>query len=134
MALTQTVYRAAMGNTGEYIISIAVFVFAVATVLCQYYYGAESLGYLTSRKIASAIYTIVFFAAIFYGSVAKSDGIWRVTDLTVGIMTIINCGVLLCLNKEIVCETEGYFLKNRTKKEAVVMTASRVSISKNANS
>jgi len=134
MELTQTVYRSAMGNAGEYIISISVFVFAVATVLCQYYYGAESLGYLTSRKSASAIYTIVFFAAIFYGSVAKSNGIWQVTDLTVGVMTIINCCVLLYLNKEIVCETEGYFQKNRTKKEAVTKTASRVSISKNANS
>lgn len=109
MELTQIAYKSAMGNIGEYVIGISVFVFATATVLCQYYYGAESLGYITRKKNAMTIYTIVFFAAIFYGGVTKSDNVWQITDLTVGIMTVINCCVLLRLNREVVSETKKIF-------------------------
>ncbi len=130
MELTQVAYKSAMGSIGEYIIGISVFVFATATVLCQYYYGAESLGYITRRKSAVTIYAIVFFAAIFYGGVAESNNVWQITDLTVGIMTIINCYVLLSLNREVAIETEDYF----KKKEAVTKTASLVSTLKNADS
>ena len=134
MSLTQIAYGSVLGKTGEYIIGASVFVFAAATVLCQYYYGMESLGYLTEKKSAVTVYTVMFFAAIFYGGIAKSDSVWQVTDLTVGVMTVINCSVLLRLSRDVVYETENYFGKNQKKKEAVISTASRISLSKKANS
>ncbi|MBR5453198.1 MAG: alanine:cation symporter family protein [Clostridia bacterium] len=122
MQYTLIAYESVMGDAAGYLISACIFVFAYATVLCQFYYGIESVRYLSRGKTLSFIYTVLFFAMIFYGALSPAGEIWQLTDLSVGIMTFINVTVLLILRKTVFSETDRYFGK---RKKAGVQLAHR---------
>lgn len=121
MTYTLLSYESAMGETAGYVMTACVFVFAYATVLCQYYYGIESLGFISRKNVFVGIYTVLFFVMIFYGAVSPTEEIWQLTDLSVGVMTVINVTVILMLRKTVFSETELYF----SDKKAGVRTAHR---------
>ena len=51
--------------------------------------------------------------AVFLGAVTSASLAWAVSDLTVGVMTLINLAVLLCARCEIADETAKYFEKSK---------------------
>ena len=116
MRYTLAAYENVVGDTAGYLMTVCVFVFAYATVLCQFYYGIESIGYLSKGKLLSFLYTVLFFGMILYGALFPAEEVWQITDLSVGIMTVINVSVLLRLRKTVFRETNRYFNDSKRRK------------------
>ncbi len=78
-----------LGNLGNIILSISIFLFAFSTILSGYYYGESSLKFLTNNN---KIYLLKILSVliIFLGTVLSPTIIWKFTDLFIALLAIIN--------------------------------------------
>jgi len=101
MALVISAYEAFTFSFGKYGIVISSLLFSFATIACQYYYGVESLGYISQKKKYKTIFTLVFCLVIVIGSIIPMWLMWQISDLVIALMTIFNLICLLILRKDI---------------------------------
>ena len=95
----------------EYILALAVIVFAFCTIICWFFYGAESLRFINKKGLKWAKYVYLFTYAVctFLGAVGASELLWGLSDLTISIMTAVNIAVILICRRQIRAETSDYF-------------------------
>ncbi len=97
----------------DLILCVFVALFAFCTIVCWFYYGTESLSYLTKSRPAGKFYLALYSLCAFLGCVSKSTTLWSLSDLTISAMCAINLvAVMLCF-REIKDETDKYFGKRR---------------------
>ncbi|MCI8389012.1 MAG: sodium:alanine symporter family protein [Clostridiales bacterium] len=94
-------------------ITVAILVFAFCTIICWFYYGTESLGYLTKNTHIRKLYTIIYAVCIVLGALASDGLVWSLADFTVSAMTAVNIVAVMLYVPEIKYETELYFKNSR---------------------
>ena len=88
-----------LAGSGVYFILVgAIFLFAYSTLIAQFYYGTVAVGYLTDRKIPRVIYTVMSVLCPVVGSVISAPAMWYIADTLIGIMTAVNCAVIIVLS------------------------------------
>ncbi len=98
---------------GQYIVTIALVVFAFTTILGWSYYGERCWQYLFSEK-SLLIYRILWvLAALAFASV-KVDFVWNLSDTLNGLMAVPNLIGLLLLAPVVFKVTREYFEKEGT--------------------
>lgn len=102
-------YSAVLGDMAKYFLALAVFCFAIATVVCWAFYGMEGIGYLSDKKAAKRIFIFIYVISVALGAVINSDMIWECADFAIGAMTLINVVVITLMSKEVREETKRYF-------------------------
>ncbi len=95
-------YGAFCGKVGEWAIGVSVIVFALATIICQSFYGIEALDFFGDKKSRRSLYIAVSFAATVIGSVMSPNLMWHLADLEISVMTIINTIVVFVLSDEVI--------------------------------
>ncbi len=110
MMMTVRAYSVVLGAWCEPILAVLVLFFAFATVICWTHYGRTALGYFSGQKALHFIYTVLMAIAVFIGTVVSPAAAWTVSDLALGIMTLLNVTVLWKMRGEVRRETERYFL------------------------
>ncbi|MBE6718136.1 MAG: sodium:alanine symporter family protein [Ruminococcaceae bacterium] len=113
MDLVIASYEKYIGDIAGVIIAVSVLLFAYATVICQGFYGAECVYYLTKKEKHLILYRYLFCLCVVYGSVAGSNIIWGLTDFNISLMTVINTLCIFVVSGEIKEITDGYFKKNK---------------------
>ncbi|WP_156645333.1 alanine/glycine:cation symporter family protein [Lentibacillus sp. JNUCC-1] len=88
--LTQKAFEFHMGDWAAIFIAIAIFFFAYSSILGNYYYGENNIGYIKNSKWGLFIYRLAVLAMVVFGSIATFDLVWALADLTMGIMALIN--------------------------------------------
>lgn len=106
IALTIAAYEKYAGDFSGIILTVSIFLFAFATVICQSYYGHVAMNFLTQRKYAYACYLVVFISATVAGAVISAEKMWILADFTVATMTIINTACLIFLSKIVKSHTD----------------------------
>ena len=101
IALSMKSYGAFCGKAGEIAIGVSVIIFALATVICQEFYGMEALRFLGARSGAIKLYLVISFAATLAGSVMSSSLVWQLADLQIAAMTVVNTLTLFILSDHI---------------------------------
>lgn len=92
-----------MGIWGPLFIVITITLFGLATVLTGYYYGESSLKYIkNANKFDLTILKIITLIVIVISSIASSNLLWQIIDISVGIIAIINTYALMKLRKLVV--------------------------------
>ncbi len=99
----------------ELILCASVAVFAFCTVVCWFYYGTESLAYLTKTKYAKNIYLIVYSLCAAIGATASNEAVWSLSDLAISLMCCINLVAVMLASSEIKHETDKFFGKKEYK-------------------
>lgn len=99
MALVISSFSLHTGLIGKYGIIISAILFSFATVACQFYYGIESLCFITKKRLVKGIYTIIFCLTIIIGAIIPMTLMWQISDLVIALMTILNMVCLLYLYK-----------------------------------
>ena len=84
-----------------YVLMISIVLFAYSTIIAQIYYGRTSIEYMTKSKIPLYIYYIGSVVTSIIGSVISPGIMWTLADIVIGVMTIINCCVIVILRKKI---------------------------------
>ena len=101
MGLVSNAFSFFTYSVGKCGIIISSLLFALATIACQYYYGMESLKYITSKKKAKAVYTVIFCLTTLLGAMIPMSLMWQISDLALCVMTLCNLLCLLALRREI---------------------------------
>ena len=101
MALVVSSYEKYTFIIGKYGIIASSLLFSLATITCQYYYGAESLSYITKKNYARIIFTIVFCVVIIIGAIIPMSLMWQISDLAISLMTLFNLICLFALRNDI---------------------------------
>lgn len=109
MMMAIKAYSSVLGGWSEYYMTVSVFLFAFATIVCWAHYGRESIIYLTKKRLPVAIYVILFFLFVFVGAISAPESAWLAADLALGVMTIINLVVLFLMRYEVKEETDRFF-------------------------
>lgn len=101
MSLVINSFEKYTGITGQYIVIISCLLFALATIICQYYYGIESLKFITKKRWCRVIFTFIYVVVTVVGAIIPMSLMWQISDLVIAIMTILNLFCLFALRKEI---------------------------------
>jgi len=97
-----------LGNWGNYIITIAVFLFALSTMISWSYYGDRATQYLIGDR-AIMPYRYIYCIVLFIGATSKLEDIWGFGDVALGLMAIPNLIAILLLSNPLKKMTREYF-------------------------
>lgn len=97
------------GNSGRYIVTIGLLLFAFSTAISWSYYGGRVIIFLFGVK-ADFYFRIVYVIGFFIASFTDTTIIWTLSGITIALMTIPNLIGILLLHKEMKSEV-GLFWK-----------------------
>lgn len=100
MSMVTSAFECFLGGFGKYFVGVSCVLFALATICTQYFYGSESLSFMTKSKAVSISYTIIFASVTILGAVIPMSLMWEISDLILALMTILNLTFLIILFKE----------------------------------
>ena len=101
MVLAIKAYEGYFGEAAGYILAIAIFFFALSTVICWSYYAVESVHYFTKKEIYKKAYIVVYCIFCIIGAVSSLSAVWELSDVTIAVMTVINCYTLIGLKNNV---------------------------------
>lgn len=101
-ALTAAAFSGCLGRAGEWIVSLSLACFALATLFCWGYYGERGIASLTgNRRGAILLYRVVFVVVALLSPMLELGLVWSVADLLNGLMAIPNIFAILTLSGEV---------------------------------
>lgn len=91
VVLMQNSLAGILGNISKYYLSIIIFIFALSSIIGNYFYAESSLAYMTqdNKKIQN-IFKITVVLIVFLGALVNAMFIWVLADLFSGLMAIVN--------------------------------------------
>ncbi len=98
--LTAAGFATLFGETGEWLVSVCLILFAFTSILGAGYYGRRGLETLTSSRWVMAAYHLLFPACIVLGAVGNVSAVWELVDVFNGLLAIPNLPALLLLSPE----------------------------------
>ena len=98
IALTQVAVSQEIGAWGEGFVAIALTLFALTSIIYGYYLGENSLNYFSdNNQTLFNGFRIVTIGLVFWGTVQDLDVVLALTDLTMGILAVINLTAIIRL-------------------------------------
>lgn len=94
------------GSIGKYVVLFCVFSFALATIICWYYYGSESWGHLFGRH-HRWLFLPLFVFFVFMGCFVDSLMLIYVTDVLIALATVLTLSALIKNSDRIVTLSES---------------------------
>ena len=122
----QAALSASLGGFGPIFITVAMTLFAFTTLLGNLYYVDQCvfyiLGKVPSKKVQHA-YHIAAALLVLLGAGLSADLLWNISDLTMGVMTLINVPVILILGKYAFRALKDYEKQHKAGEEPVFHAA-----------
>jgi|GEM_PF-28171 len=106
--LTARSFDSVFEGFGTWMVGIAVFLFAVSTMISWSYYGEKGVEFFLGRR-AVMPYRIVFIALIFVGAVWKLGPVLDFSDAMLGLLIVPNCIAILLLAPKLRELVKDYF-------------------------
>ena len=103
------------GKLGSLIISVAISLFALSTILSWSLYGSRCCEFLLGHKV-TLVYQIVFVFVVIIGATLDLELVWNIADTLNGFMAIPNLIALLGLSGVVIKLTKEYFAADKLKK------------------
>ena len=97
-----------IGDWGNWVVTICVFLFAISTMISWSYYGDRCVTYLFGTKFV-IVYRLVFIGFVYIGATTALEVVWNYGDLALGLMTIPNLIAVALLSPKVVSMTRDYF-------------------------
>lgn len=101
--LTQHAFTYFLGSFGNYFIFISILLFSFSTILTGYYYGESSLKYMIPKTtpIHLTILKMITLLILFIGAMMSSTILWKIVDIMVALLAIINVYALYELKDDV---------------------------------
>jgi AGCS family alanine or glycine:cation symporter len=100
--------RPLLGGYGNFLVTLAVFLFALSTAISWSYYGDRSAQYLFGRR-AELPYKVVYVVMHFLGAIFSLEVVWGFGDTALGLMSIPNLIAIVALSGVVVKLSKDYF-------------------------
>ena len=105
--LTQSCFEQ-LPFVGKYVLSFAIFAFAITTLFGWFYYGEQCLRFMINTPKATMAYKIIYTLVVYLGAVGSLSAVWDFANFANGLMVIPNVLSLLLLHKVVTAETKKY--------------------------
>ena len=92
----------------EYIVSVSLILFAVTSLMSQWYFGHVSLTYLR-KPFGATVYRMLFPVLILLGSNTSIDLVWSIQDCALGLLILPNIASLLLMAPRVRALTREFF-------------------------
>ena len=107
--LTTMAYtKGLFGDSGKYIVSIGLMLFAFSTAIAWSYYGDRAMTYLFGPKSVLP-YRVVYVLGFFYAALADTTVVWNIALITIVLMTVPNLIGMLFMHKEMKQTVKKYW-------------------------
>lgn len=100
--LTKSAFLYHLGTFGEVILLIILILFSFSTIITIYYYGENSLTFLTKNQEAIKVLKVITIISIFTGGITNASIIWSLIDTFLAVLTIINMYAIYKLKETII--------------------------------
>ncbi|MGG1686558.1 alanine/glycine:cation symporter family protein [Pseudalkalibacillus sp. NRS-1564] len=97
--LLQNSLNSHVGGWSGIFISVAIFLFAFSSIIGSYYYGETNIEFIKESKPALFIFRLATMAFVLIGSVSSLSLVWKMADLFMALMTVINLIAIGLLGK-----------------------------------
>ncbi len=108
VALTSEVFEAAMGGTGRALITVAVTLFAISTMVGYSYYGRKCFSYLSGGR-RGIFYDCFYIVTMVLGAVWSIDTVINILDTAFALMAFPNMIAALLLAPKVNSALRDYF-------------------------
>ena len=106
--LTQEALTTQIGGAGRIFVAIAIFFFALSSIIGNYYYGEANIKFITSsRKVLNA-YRLLVGVMVMSGAVMSLQTVWSLADLTMALMTLCNIAAIVLLGGQVMTLLKDY--------------------------
>ncbi|MGP1932145.1 MAG: alanine:cation symporter family protein, partial [Arsenophonus sp. ET-DL12-MAG3] len=97
--LTQQAFYSVIGDWGTIFIAITIFFFAFTSIIANYAYAESNMVFLENNHTAG-LYILRFatLGMIIFGSIAEMPLVWKLADISMGLMALINLIAILMLS------------------------------------
>jgi AGCS family alanine or glycine:cation symporter len=106
ISLVRLAFSTVFGRAAGSLLSLLLFFFAYATILCQAFYGRVCTESVTRARGARALYDLAFCSALLMGAIGTPALVWQACDILLGVMTLCNLFLLLRERKTILLLTK----------------------------
>lgn len=113
-ALVTLAFGCVFGKWADIILSVSVSLFAFSTIIGWSFYGIKCIDFLFGSKKRN-IYISAFCLLCFFGSVARLDLVWCISDIFNGLMAVPNLFGIIFLSKDVVSVTNNYLMRQKSK-------------------
>lgn len=101
-SLTSAAFRLAVGRAGDWIVSLSLACFALATLFCWGYYGERGVAALVgARRWPVLLYRLCFVAVAVVSPLLRLTIVWNTSDILNFMMAVPNIFALLALSGEV---------------------------------
>jgi AGCS family alanine or glycine:cation symporter len=98
------------GESGKYIVSVGLLLFAFSTAIAWSYYGDRAMTYLLGPRSVMP-YRVVYVAAFVWAAVSDTTLVWTLSAVAIVVMTLPNLFGIFLLRKEMKDSVEEYWVK-----------------------
>ena len=106
--------RPILGEYGNLLVTIAVFLFAISTAISWSYYGDRSAQYLFGKR-AVLPYKVIYVTMHFLGAIFSLEVVWGFGDMALGLMSIPNLIAIIALSGTVVKLSKEYFSREHPR-------------------
>jgi len=100
-AVTLNAFRSLTGDAAHTFLILAVLLFAYGTIVAQIFYGTSAIRFLTKKKLPLFLYFCASAGCTIVGAAVSASVLWMFADLLIGLMTVVNCTVLILLRGKV---------------------------------
>lgn len=97
--LTQESLRVGLGDLAATFVSISVFLFALSTIMGNYYYGESNISFMKHSKKSIFLYRVAVVAMVLFGALYSAELVWSLADVFMGLMVLVNLYAITRLSK-----------------------------------
>ncbi len=108
--ITQYALIKELGQFGNIFLILSIFFFAFSTILAGYYYGESNVKYLFKKNSSKRVSLLKFVTILLLiiGSIISPTVLWKIIDILVALLAIINMYCMMKMRKEIVYDYQKY--------------------------
>ncbi|MFB7139374.1 alanine/glycine:cation symporter family protein [Gottfriedia sp. NPDC056225] len=111
--LTQESLRASLGDFAATFVSISVFLFALSTIMGNYYYGESNISFMKHSKKSIYLYRFAVIGMVLFGALYNAELIWSLADIFMGLMVIVNLYAITRLAKVVKALLKDYISQKK---------------------
>ena len=102
--------RGYFGESGKFIVSIGLLLFAFSTAIAWSYYGDRAMTYLLGPRSVMP-YRVIYCAGFFWAAVSDTTLVWALSAVAIVVMTLPNLFGIMMLRKEMKESMNEYWAK-----------------------
>ncbi|ALV64850.1 alanine/glycine:cation symporter family protein [Campylobacter fetus] len=119
LPLVQQAMQEYFGNIGLHFVSAAIALFAITSLIGNYYYAQANIKYLTNNRIIMFLFKVSAVAMVFIGAQMNLILAWSLADILMAGMATLNILAILFLSDIVKRTLQDYMIQKKAGEEPV---------------